>query len=382
MGDATTRRLTPPEGGVPPSPTSRPSDPNTARDLAGALHEVSNALTVLMGWIGRARDASGSAAEVERALDVAAGRAAQARAIVRRAIGAEVAEDPPTSVRDVVRDAVLGLDPAARKAGVEVETRIDRDAFEAPLPSATHVVQILTNLLLNALAVSSDGGAVRVEARVERAPSGRARVRLAVEDEGPGVPPERRATLFDAGVTTRRGGAGIGLRYAAAMARAAGGELSLADTEDGARFELVWPCVDEPVRVFVETSPESVTRGRLPLEGRRILILEDDVAVVDLLDTALTARGADVVTIQRHDELSGALSSGPFDAALFDISPIQEDIKGALGEVREQSGGVRLVMISGSAESMPPLPEDWVSAWVRKPFEIGEIVAALTRTRA
>jgi hypothetical protein len=36
-----------------------------------------------------------------------------------------------------------------------------------------------------------------------------------------------------------------------------------------------------------------------------------------------------------------------------------------------------LVLISGSAENMPALPADWVAAWVRKPFEIAEILAAL-----
>ncbi len=364
------------EPSIPPAP---PSVPDPTRDLAGALHEVSNALTVLMGWIGRARDAAGDPSEIERALDVATGRAAQARAIVRRAIGAEVEADAPASTADIVRDAVLGLDPEAKNAGVAIVTSISDDVAQVPLPGATEVVQILTNLLLNAIAVSPNGARVTVEARAPAGDVAGSRVVLAVSDQGPGIPIERRATLFEGGVSTRRGGAGIGLRYAATMARRAGGSLRLTPPgPGGARFELEWTALGGASASVATRRPSSTfTRGRLPLEGTRILILEDDAAVIDLLDTALTARGADVVSIRRRDDLEGALGSGHFDAALFDISPIHTDIQGALGAVRDKSQGARLVLISGSAETMPPLPPNWVSAWVRKPFEISEILAAL-----
>ena len=46
-----------------------------------------------------------------------------------------------------------------------------------------------------------------------------------------------------------------------------------------------------------------------------------------------------------------------------------------------QSGALRVVLISGSAEQMPALPDAWVSAWVRKPFEVSEIVRALEKQK-
>ena len=113
------------------------------------------------------------------------------------------------------------------------------------------------------------------------------------------------------------------------------------------------------------------------LYGSRVLLVEDDEAVIDLLDTALTARGADVVSIRSHRDLGPALAAGPFDVALFDISPIRDDIEGALSSVREANSALRVVVISGSAVQMPSLPAEWVAAWVRKPFEVGEIIQAL-----
>jgi CheY-like chemotaxis protein len=351
------------------------------RDLAGALHEVSNALTVVLGWIERARQGAHSPVDVEAALDVAVSRASQARDIVRRAIGAEVQEDGPVSGAQVVVDAMLGLEPEMRRAGLQVITEVDADAESALLADCSLVLQILTNLLLNAIDVSPRGALVRLDARVRAHGGGRYLV-FGVEDQGPGVPTERRPTLFDASVTTRKGGAGIGLRYSASVARASGGELALVDTATGARFELRWPALPPTVHSSRRPPAPAPSRRRRSLEGTRILILEDDGAVVDLLDTALTARGADVVSISESAELEAALEKGPFDAALFDISPIQKDIEGALGAVRRKSADVRVVVISGSAENMPALPASWVSAWVRKPFEIGEIIDALAaRTR-
>lgn len=339
------------------------------RDLAGALHEVSNALTVVLGWIEQAR--IGGVGDGLAALDIASFRARQARHIVRRAIGADVPEDLPCAVEELVRDAVIGLEPEARRVSQALVASIDPAAAGALIEQRSTALQILTNLLLNALAISPPGASVRVEV----APDSAGAVIISVSDEGPGVSPPRRATLFDGGVSTRAGGAGIGLRHAAALARAAGGELSLADSPHGARFELRWPRVGGGVGRRPSAAPPGVSG----LSGARILLLEDDEAVIDLLDTALTARGATIVSAKSLSELQGALRAGPFDAALLDISPIQADLAGAFEAVRSLSPSAKLIVISGSAVAPPSFPASVSVVWVRKPFEIREIVDALAR---
>ena len=386
--------------------------PGTGAGLAEALHEVSNALTVVMGWIERARAESSSPAAVERALDVAFGRASQARIIVRRAIGAEVPESASRSADVVLSDAVLGVEPEARRAGLEIEVIAVPGVEDLLLEDAPYVVQILTNLLLNAISFSASGTTVSVDVRPFSRGQG---VVFGVSDEGPGVPRHRRSALFTSGVSTRRGGAGIGLRHAAGLARVSGGELSLAETLSGARFELRWPAtptgaahrpVPDSERSIAEqvthldavlaelslpprrvvpapapTKPTSTSSARAQahtlLLGARILVVEDDDAVIDLLDTALSARGAEVISVRSRSDLGAALAGGSFDAALLDISPIQDDVAGALATVRNAGRAIRIVLISGSAVHLPDVPVGWVSAWVRKPFEVAEILAAL-----
>lgn len=349
-------------------------------DLAGALHEVSNALTVVLGWIEQAREESESPADVERALDVAAARARHARHIVRRAIGAEVPEDPPSTIAAVIGDAVTGLEPEARRAGLTIHTLLDPTVESTLIAGGSTVLQILTNLLLNAIALSPAGASIRVDA----APDEQDYVIFGVSDRGPGVLPERRATLFDAGISTRAGGAGVGLRHAAALAREQGGTLSIAaadaelaeagrDAPAGARFELHWPKKQRATVVPSRASRSSSSA----LAGVRILVIEDDEAVIDLLETALCGRGAQIISAKNRAELADALRRGPFDTALVDISPIQEDVRGAVEAVVKSSPSARFIVMSGSSSELPALPGSLPVAWVRKPFEISEIVAAI-----
>lgn len=342
------------------------------RDLAGALHEVSNALTVVLGWIDRARIELDTESSVEDALSIAAVRARHARQIVRRAIGADVPDDAPCAAKAILRDAITGCEPEATRAGVGLHMSIDPQLDDAQLMDSSIILQILTNLLLNAIAVSPGQGMVFLDATSDAS----GQLVFGVTDEGPGVPAERRANLLDAGVTTRAGGAGIGLRYAAGLARDYRGSLHLVRAEPGARFELHWPR-----RVsLLPPAPRSNSRPGVSMSGHRILVVEDDDAVFDLLDATLGNRGAVLTRARTHAELQTVLVANRFDAVLCDLSPIRDDVVSALGSIREANRDSRIVVISGSADAIEGLPGEWNVSYVRKPFEIHEIVTEITKS--
>jgi signal transduction histidine kinase len=103
----------------------------------------------------------------------------------------------------------------------------DRDALD----------QIVSNLVVNAYRYGAAPVRLEAEARDRH-------FRLAVEDSGPGVPPDFEQQLFErferAG--TSKGGAGLGLSIARLYAHALGGDLSYRPrAPHGARFELVLP---------------------------------------------------------------------------------------------------------------------------------------------
>ena len=101
------------------------------------------------------------------------------------------------------------------------------------------LVQVLMNLLTNALeAVDSDEGLVRVKSYYDA--EGRATV-IEVVDNGPGIAAALSARVFEPFVSGRPGGTGLGLAVARGIVERHGGELRLADSNTGCRFELSLP---------------------------------------------------------------------------------------------------------------------------------------------
>ncbi|MFO0571117.1 MAG: hybrid sensor histidine kinase/response regulator [Polyangiaceae bacterium] len=346
-----------------PASGSEPRDPRSS-ELENALHEVSNALTVVLGWLEIARDRADDGA-VRDAIDVAQSHARLGHGMARRAIGgSSPGAGVERSAAEVARAALLGVTPEAQKRRVtlrlETNTGVDDVVDDAEL-----VAQILLNLLLNAVAFSPDGTSVSLAvAEADET------LRFSVTDEGPGIAPDRVETLLDGGDSTRDGGAGIGLRHSRAAARSKGGELHLARPGPGACFVLSWPRAE--LRSGARVSSVPATR----LEGTEILVLEDDPAVLGLIEVALAARGAKVVSVTSRAELELVTGSG-FGAALLDLSPIADDPRAALDTLRQSAGTLPVVIISGSAAGLPDAVQDHVDGWVRKPFEMGEVIEVL-----
>jgi CheY-like chemotaxis protein len=111
-----------------------------------------------------------------------------------------------------------------------------------------------------------------------------------------------------------------------------------------------------------------------------VLIVEDDADVATLLEGALGARGAEVVVARTAGELAQHAGEG-HDAALVDLSPIAQDVRGAVDVLRKGSPEVALVFISGSAVGLPEELAAERIRWIRKPFEVSEVVSALLETR-
>ena len=129
----------------------------------------------------------------------------------------------------------------AEKKQLQLGTTLDLHSFAPGLStSALDPVQMaraLDNLLLNALAHCEAGGRIDIGARL----GADGRLQLWVADDGPGVAPELRESLFDPFVSQRSGGTGLGLVLVREIVHAHGGSITLAATERGARFDMELP---------------------------------------------------------------------------------------------------------------------------------------------
>lgn len=150
----------------------------------------------------------------------------------------------PIDLVDVARRAAGLLSVRAGSARVTIE----RPPVEAVVPALgdfRRALQIVVNLIGNALRYSSEGGVVGV--MVEREGSW---ARVIVTDAGKGIAPADQARIFDKFERvdpSEPGGNGLGLYIARRLARAMGGDLTVhSATGEGARFTLTLPARPDP----------------------------------------------------------------------------------------------------------------------------------------
>jgi len=142
------------------------------------------------------------------------------------------------SVAEAVADTAALIAPQKAMRDVELELDVPEGLPPVAL-GAEQLMQLVLNLLLNAVDALDGGGKVRVAA--ERGPRG---VRLVVEDNGPGVAAAVGDRLFEPFVTTKDigKGTGLGLAVCRGLVEAIGGSIAL-DTAyaEGARFVVELP---------------------------------------------------------------------------------------------------------------------------------------------
>jgi signal transduction histidine kinase len=136
------------------------------------------------------------------------------------------------------------LDVARQVVGLHATTGTPIELVGEPCPSLNadrdQLVQVLTNLVQNALEAVQGRPSPRV--RVEVRPAGGDRVLLRVQDNGPGVPPELQSKLFEPYVTTKPSGTGLGLSIAQRIVVEHAGEIRYTDAAGGgAVFTVLLP---------------------------------------------------------------------------------------------------------------------------------------------
>jgi signal transduction histidine kinase len=236
---------------------------SVGRLAAGVAHEIGNPIAAIMGmeelllsgdlppetqrdFLERMRK------ETERIHGVLRDLLDFARPEEKASPGSGVPE--PADVASVVRDVVALVGPQKHFRAVRVEP----DVGDVPLVllPAPRLTQVLLNLVLNAGAAvaaakaaknesATDRGADKGGGRlVVRAREAEGRVRIEVEDDGPGVAAAMRDRLFEPFATTKDvgEGTGLGLAVCRGLVESVGGEIALDGSyEGGARFVVKLP---------------------------------------------------------------------------------------------------------------------------------------------
>jgi len=137
----------------------------------------------------------------------------------------------------LLEQVVTGQGSAARER--EIAIGLQSGVLPVVIGDGDRILQIVSNLVRNAVRWTPDGGSITVSALAEAG-----RIWITVDDSGPGIPLEKRATIFRAFYTEDGTGTGLGLAIARELAIAMGGAVTVGDApQGGARFVVELPCV-------------------------------------------------------------------------------------------------------------------------------------------
>jgi CheY-like chemotaxis protein len=229
--------------------------------------------------------------------------------------------------------------------------------------------QVFLNLVANAQqALQPRGGTVRIASALAGE-----RVRVSVEDDGPGIAPEQRTRVFEPFFTTRGGeAAGLGLATAYGIVRAHGGAIRVeAGAGGGARFVVELPLPDE-APLAAAPAPEA-ERG----SGERVLVVDGDAAVRALVAEILGAAGYATLGAASLHEATGQLAGGSFELVVA-AARLPDGAAAVLAEVAAAaSAGAarppRLLLIGGDAAAARAAG----AGWFPRPFTAAELRAAV-----
>lgn len=215
---------------------------------AGVAHELNEPLNTILGFAQLARKTPRLPAQAARDLDAIAEASLHARNIIRELLIFARQGKPGSASVDlnrIIMDELSLFEALCRKSGVELRRDIDPDLPEITADKS-QILQVISNLIVNALQAMPEGGTVTLKTFFEAGT-----VFFAVEDNGKGMSAEVKENIFLPFFTTKDvdQGTGLGLSVVHGIVTSHGGDIRV-DSEEGkgTRFLISFRCAEKTSR--------------------------------------------------------------------------------------------------------------------------------------
>jgi signal transduction histidine kinase len=350
----------------------------------GIAHDFNNLLTVVLGNIDIMKRRSEEGVKRAQRIDAIRQAAERGRDLTRQLLAFSRRQNlTPTTVD--VRKLIEDFAPLIRQAvGDAITVRLDLG--EEPLRAHIDVTQMeaaLLNLAVNARDAMAGGGTLTIAASsllsedASGLPAGS--ICVAVEDTGVGITPDLQARVFEPFFTTKDvgRGSGLGLSQVYGFVQQSEGQVRVvSEAGAGARFEILLPVSSEPLEPF---APEPEARDMVG-GHERILVAEDDPAVLRLTVDLLQGLGYQVITATTADEAMAIVRDDPGIDLLFSDVVMPGGTSGIdLAQAAQSQRPALKVLLTSGFVGEKAMLERARHTLLDKPYEASALAAALRK---
>jgi PAS domain S-box-containing protein len=296
--------------------------------IAGVAHELNNPLTAILGVTELMRDQTSDEAS-RRQLDLAHRQARRAAHIVQSLLIFSRPSTPRSTLlhlSDLLQRTLQLHEHSLRSNNIRVDL-VARTDLPTVLGDSNQLTQVFLNLIVNAeqaIREIREQGTLRIRLGVVGN-----RVLITFQDDGVGIRRETLTRIFDPFFTTKRPGRGTGLGLSICMAiiREHSGDISAQPLPDGGSVftvslpvctqAVLVPETDSPLVTRAQSTvvPEGATLGR-----KRILVVDDEESIRELVAHSLVARGSSVDCAASSEQALDLASHHSYDAILCDLN--------------------------------------------------------------
>ena len=360
--------------------------------LSGVAHELNNALTSVFGYAQLVQKRTrGFDCEAEARHILEEGERARriARNLLLFARGSKN-ERAPVNLNEIVERTLEIRVYELRLENISVEVDLQEQLPEA-MADAAQMQQALLNLIVNAeqaIRQTRESGHIWIRTRRISAD----RIALEVADDGPGVPPEVILRIFDPFFTTKPAGVGtgLGLSILYGIVHQHGGEVSVEKRPGGgAVFRVELPCVpsspadgERPYVIHASSGEDQVLRGKA--QGSRILVVEDEPTVAQLIADVLSEEGhlVDTVLDSRHG--LNLVHARRYDLVICDLRMPHLDGRAFYRQLTEEESPLQRRLIFVTGDTLAARTVDFLQTsgvpYLAKPFLVEELKEVVARS--
>jgi len=289
----------------------------------------------------------------------------------------------PVNLNQIVAEVLETQTPALHAVNITVQQDLDPD-LKKTVADPGQVEEVISNLVLNAIqAMESHNGARTLTVVTEQDELVQ---RIIVTDSGPGISLDVLGKIFDPFFTTKAPGkgTGLGLSICYSMIQEHHGRIWAENVPGGgARFLVELPYVPYEDVIAAPAAPPAPRPAPAPdAAQRRLLVVDDEPGIVEVLRSTLESSGYTVETACNGNEAMKQLAANNYDLIISDLCMPGMDGEALYNNVKAINPELakRIIFVTGDtvSEKSRRFIDGTGNRWLGKPFNLVEIEELVT----